>query len=80
LLSTRLYACEVCVWLPACRCRVMLVRYSKHLRPGSLGVRKLVASLESGFRQPGSCSQATERSQPNRSVKCRRDFILSVEI
>jgi hypothetical protein len=59
LLSTKLYACEVCVWLSACRCRARLARYSKHPRLGSPGASKLVASLESCFYQPGSCSQAT---------------------
>ena len=66
LLSTRLYACEVCVWLPACRCGVRLARYLKHPGPGSAGASKLVASLEPGSRRPGSCSRATGRSQPNR--------------
>jgi hypothetical protein len=66
LLSTRLYTCEVCVWLPACRCGVRLTRYLKHSGPGSTGASKLVVSLESGSRRPGSYSLATGRSQPNR--------------
>jgi hypothetical protein len=66
LLSTRLYACETCVWLPAYRCGVRLARYLKHPRPGSAGASKLFASLEPGSRRPGSCSRATGRSQPNR--------------
>jgi hypothetical protein len=65
LLSTRLHSCEVCVWLPACRCEARLARYSKHPEPGSAGASKLVASLEPGSRRPGSSNQATKRSQPN---------------
>jgi hypothetical protein len=60
------YACEVCVWLPACRCGARLARYLKHPDPGSTGASKLVVSLEPGSRRPGSCSRATRRSQPNR--------------
>jgi hypothetical protein len=65
LLSTRLYACEVCIWLPACRCGVRLARYLKHHMPGSAGVGKLVASLKPSSRRPGSCSRTIGRSQPN---------------
>jgi hypothetical protein len=68
LLSTRLYTCEVYVWLPACRCGARLTRYLKHPGPGSAGASKLVASLESGSRRPGSCSRATRRSQPNKLI------------
>jgi hypothetical protein len=65
LLSTRLYACEVCVWLTTCIYGFKLVRYLKHPGPGSACASKLVESLEPGSRQPSSCSQATGRSQPN---------------
>jgi hypothetical protein len=57
-----------CVWLPARRCGARLARYSKHPRPGSASASKLIASLELGSRRPGSCSQATKRSQSNRPV------------
>jgi hypothetical protein len=72
LLLTRLYACEVCVWLRACRCGVRLARYLKHPDPGSTDASKLVASLEPGSRQHGSCSRATWRSQPNMQLNSYR--------
>jgi hypothetical protein len=58
LLSTRLYACEVCIWLPACRCEVRLARYLKYPKSGSIDASKLVASLELGSRRLGSYSRA----------------------
>jgi hypothetical protein len=65
-LSTKLYACEVCVWLPTCRYGVRLVRYLKHLGSDSAGTSKLIVSLEPGSCRPGSYTRATRRSQPNR--------------
>jgi hypothetical protein len=41
LLLTRLYACEVYVWLPAYRCGARLARYLKHSDPGSTHVRRV---------------------------------------
>jgi hypothetical protein len=68
----------VCVWLPACRCGVRLARYLKYLGPGSAGASKLVASLEPGSHRPGSCSQATGRSQPNRRLLNICDCLVTV--
>jgi hypothetical protein len=66
LLSTILYACEVCV--PACRCGVRLARYVKHPGPGSADTSKLVASLESDSRWLGSCSCTT--GKPTKHAEC----------
>jgi hypothetical protein len=67
LLWARLCACELCVWLPACRFGSRLARSLKHPGPGSPDTSRLVASPESGSSDPGSHSQVGERNQPNGS-------------
>jgi hypothetical protein len=66
LVWARLYACEICIWLPAYRFGSRLTRSSKHPGPGLPDTSRLVVSLKPDFSDPGSHSQIARETNQTR--------------